>query len=118
VDGRRPRYGRSPRGARLRDHTPCSHWETQTVIATLRLDDLQAPAAFDGPVDTARFLALRRTDPRADRSGRAPSRCWFPQMTLACATPRLMRDRRPRSRSKTITGPGSASRRPSRDVDP
>ncbi len=22
------RYGRSPRGTRVRDHTPCSHWET------------------------------------------------------------------------------------------
>jgi len=34
------RYGRSPRGERLRDHTPCSHWQTPTVIAALRLEDL------------------------------------------------------------------------------
>ena len=32
------RYGRSPRGTRLRDHTPCGHWQTQTVIAALRVD--------------------------------------------------------------------------------
>src|SRR5262249_5141476 len=29
------RYGRSPAGTRLRDHTPCSHWQTHTVIAAL-----------------------------------------------------------------------------------
>jgi transposase len=51
------RYGRSPRGTRLADHTPCGHWETQTVIAALRLDGLHAPAVFDGPVDNPTFLA-------------------------------------------------------------
>jgi transposase len=51
------RYGRSPRGARLRDHTPCGHWETHTVIAALRLDHLGAAAVFDGPIDSVSFLA-------------------------------------------------------------
>jgi transposase len=51
------RYGRSPRGSRLRDHTPCSHWETSTVIAALRLEGLTAPAVFDGPIDNASFRA-------------------------------------------------------------
>jgi transposase len=51
------RYGRSPRGTRLRDHTPCSHWETHTVIAGLRLRGLDAPAVFDGPIDNPTFLA-------------------------------------------------------------
>jgi transposase len=51
------RYGRSPRGTRLHDHTPCSHWQTQTVIAALRPDGLTAPAVFDGPIDTASFRA-------------------------------------------------------------
>ncbi len=51
------RYGRSPRGTRLRDHTPCGHWQTHTVIAALRLDGLSASAVFDGPIDTACFLA-------------------------------------------------------------
>jgi hypothetical protein len=51
------RYGRSPRGTRLRDHTPCSHWETHTVIAALRLAGLDAPAVFDGPIDSPSFLA-------------------------------------------------------------
>jgi len=26
----------------LRDHTPCSHWQTHTVVATLRLDSFRA----------------------------------------------------------------------------
>ena len=51
------RYGRSPRGTRLHDHTPCGHWQTHTVIAGLRLDGLTAPAVFDGPIDTPTFLA-------------------------------------------------------------
>lgn len=51
------RYGRSPRGERLHDHTPCSHWETTTVIAALGLDGVRAPAVFDGPIDNSSFLA-------------------------------------------------------------
>jgi transposase len=51
------RYGRSPRGERLHDHTPCSHWQTHTVIAGLRLQGLTAPAVFDGPIDNPSFLA-------------------------------------------------------------
>ena len=50
------RYGRSPRGTRLRDHTPCSHWETHTVVAALRLEGMDAPAVFDGPIDSPTFL--------------------------------------------------------------
>jgi transposase len=51
------RYGRSLRGVRLRDHTPCGHWETHTIVAALRPDGLTAPAVFDGPIDNASFLA-------------------------------------------------------------
>jgi DDE superfamily endonuclease len=51
------RYGRSPRGTRLRDHTPCSHWQAHTVIAALRLEGISAPAVFDGPIDSETFLA-------------------------------------------------------------
>ncbi len=51
------RYGRSPRGVRLRDHTPCSHWQTYTLVMGLRLDGLTAPAVFTGPIDTLSFLA-------------------------------------------------------------
>jgi transposase len=51
------RYGRSPRGTRLHDHTPCKHWETHTVIAALRVDRVDAAAVFDGPIDTDSFRA-------------------------------------------------------------
>jgi transposase len=51
------RYGRSPRGVRLRDHTPCGHWEAHTIVAALRPTGLTAPAVFDGPIDTASFRA-------------------------------------------------------------
>jgi transposase len=51
------RYGRSPRGVRLRDHTPCGHWQTHTVVVGLRPEGLTAPAVFDGPIDNASFLA-------------------------------------------------------------
>jgi transposase len=51
------RYGRSPSGVRLHDHTPCSHWQTNTVVATLGLAGLRAPAVFDGPIDNPTFLA-------------------------------------------------------------
>jgi transposase len=51
------RYGRSPIGTRLRDHTPCSHWETHTVVTALRHDGLGAPAVFNGPIDNPTFFA-------------------------------------------------------------
>ncbi len=51
------RYGRSRRGVRLHDHTPCGHWQTHTIVAALRPDGLTAPAVFDGPIDNASFLA-------------------------------------------------------------
>ena len=51
------RYARSPRGTRIGDHTPCSHWQTHTVLAALRSTELTAPAVFDGPIDSATFRA-------------------------------------------------------------
>ena len=51
------RYGRSPRGTRLRDHTPCGKWQTHTVVAALRLEGLTAPGVFNGPIDTDTFGA-------------------------------------------------------------
>jgi hypothetical protein len=51
------RYGRSPRGTRLHDHTPYGKWEAHTVVVTLRPEGLTAPAVFDGPIDTPSFQA-------------------------------------------------------------
>ena len=38
-----------PRGARLVDHASFGHWHTQTFIAALRHDRLDAPWVIDGP---------------------------------------------------------------------
>ena len=51
------RYGRCPRGLRLRDYTPCSHWQSHTVLLALGVTGLRAPAVFDGPIDNPTFLA-------------------------------------------------------------
>lgn len=51
------RYARSLRGTRIGDHTPCSHWQTHTVVAALRPTALTATAVFDGPMDTDTFRA-------------------------------------------------------------
>ena len=51
------RYARSLRGTRVSDHTPCSHWQTHTVVAALRTTEFGATAVFDGPIDTDTFRA-------------------------------------------------------------
>ena len=51
------RHAPSPRGLRLRDDTPCGHWQMRTVVAALRVDGLHAPAVFEGPLDNPTFLA-------------------------------------------------------------
>ena len=51
------RYARSPRGTRATDHTPCSHWQTHTIVAALRPTELTATAVFDGPMDSVTFRA-------------------------------------------------------------
>ena len=55
------RYARSLRGTRIADHTPCSHWQTHTVVAALRPTALTATAVFDGPIDNTTFRARRAT---------------------------------------------------------
>lgn len=51
------RYGRSPRCVGLRDHAPCGHWETSTLVAALRIEAVTAPAVFDGPIHKPSFRA-------------------------------------------------------------
>jgi len=50
-------YGWAPRGRRLINKVPHGHWKTQTVLAALRCDRLEAPCLFDGPINGERFLA-------------------------------------------------------------
>jgi transposase len=42
--------GRAPCGERPVDHAPFGHWQTQTLIAALRHDRLDAPLVIDGPI--------------------------------------------------------------------
>ena len=51
------RYGRAPRGERLRASIPHGHWKTTTFVAGLRLDGVVAPLVLDGPINAAAFEA-------------------------------------------------------------
>lgn len=50
------RYGRAPKGERCVDHAPHGHWHTNTFIAALRLDRVEAPWLLDGPMNGEAFL--------------------------------------------------------------
>jgi hypothetical protein len=61
--------GWAPKGARLMDHVPVGHWSTQTFIAALRHDRLDAPWVIDGPPLVHVNKHCRAVDePRAVRS--------------------------------------------------
>ena len=47
--------GWAPRGERLIDHAPHGHWNTQTFIAALRHDRLDAPWILKGAMDREMF---------------------------------------------------------------
>ncbi len=47
--------GWSPKGKRLIDHTPFGHWNTQTFIAALRHDRLDAPWVINGAMNRELF---------------------------------------------------------------
>ncbi len=47
--------GWAPRGQRLVDHAPFGHWRTQTFIAALRNDRLDAPWVIDGAMNAEMF---------------------------------------------------------------
>lgn len=49
------RYGRAPRGQRLRMSVPHGHWTTTTFIAGLRNTGMVAPFVIDGPVNREVF---------------------------------------------------------------
>lgn len=50
-------YGRAPRGERVAEGTPHSHWHTLTMLAALTRDGLQAPMTIESPTDGDVFLA-------------------------------------------------------------
>jgi transposase len=49
------RYGRAPRGRRLRVGVPHGHWKTTTFVAGLRTTGLIAPFVLDGPINRHAF---------------------------------------------------------------
>ena len=51
------RFGRAPKGERLRAAVPHGHWKTTTFVAGLRLEGLVAPFVFDGPINAVSFEA-------------------------------------------------------------
>ena len=51
------RYGRAPRGERLRVGVPHGHWKTTTFVAGLRLTGMVAPMVLDGPINGVSFQA-------------------------------------------------------------
>lgn len=50
-------YGRASQKERCVDYAPHGHWRTNTFVAALRHDGVQAPLLLDGPMDGAAFLA-------------------------------------------------------------
>ncbi len=55
-----PLRGWGPRGQRVIGKAPFGRWKTMTFIAALRLDGVQAPCLFDGPINGEVFLAWVR----------------------------------------------------------
>jgi transposase len=51
------KYGRAPRGERLRAGVPHGHWKTTTFVAGLRTEGLVAPMVLDGPINGVAFQA-------------------------------------------------------------
>ena len=51
------RYGRAPRGQRLRMSVPHGHWKTTTFVGALRLTGMVAPMVLDGPINGRAFQA-------------------------------------------------------------
>lgn len=50
-------YGRSPRGERLIGRVPFGAWETLTLVAGLRCDEMTAPMVIEGAMNGETFLA-------------------------------------------------------------
>jgi hypothetical protein len=51
------RYGRAPRGERVREATPAGHWSTLTLLGALTRHGLLATMSVESPTDGDVFLA-------------------------------------------------------------
>ena len=52
-----PLRGWAPRGRRLPGKAPHGHWQTMPFIAALRVNRIDAPCVFDGPINGESFIA-------------------------------------------------------------
>jgi transposase len=50
-------YGRAPKGQRAHAGTPHGHWQTTTIISSVRLDGTTACMTLEGTTDTESFRA-------------------------------------------------------------
>ena len=64
------RYGRAPRGERLRMAVPHGHWMTTTFIGRLRLSGMTAPLVINGPVTGTWTRDLGQPGSRPDAQAR------------------------------------------------
>lgn len=53
--------GWAPKGERLVDHAPFGHWNTQTFIAALKVDRLDAPWVIPGAMNGETFALYVET---------------------------------------------------------
>src|SRR3989337_1795119 len=51
------RYGRAPRGERVREATPAGHWSTLTLLGAMSTEGLLATMTVESPTDGDVFLA-------------------------------------------------------------
>ena len=51
------RYGRAPRGERVREATPAGHWSTLTLLGAMSREGLLATMTVESPTDGEGFLA-------------------------------------------------------------
>ena len=54
------RYGRAPRGQRVRGFAPAGHWKVTTFLAGLTRDGIVAPFVIDQPMNRAIFTQYIR----------------------------------------------------------
>ena len=51
------RYGRAPRGERVREATPAGHWSTLTLLGAMTSQGMLASMTVESPTDGDVFLA-------------------------------------------------------------
>ena len=51
------RYGRAPRGERVREATPAGHWRTLTLLGAMTSEGMLATMTVESPTDGEVFLA-------------------------------------------------------------